>query len=124
MTARPVHGTRDHVEHDLLRRADRLQQRPERLQPANVEVERQCSTRQQTIGLPRGEPERGAGDECRASPSHVVATTAGFPGSVTQNRVHVWLAGRLKRARQLPLRSTIKRPTCIDDLSSLAQSTN
>src|SRR5712691_3294567 len=119
-------GAGDHVEHDLLRRADGLQQRPERLQAtADAEVERQRSTRQKPIRLPRGEPERGAGDERRARPSHVVATTAaGFPGSVTQNRVQVWLAGRLKRARQLPLRSTMKRPTCIDDRSSLAQSTN
>src|SRR5207247_5050140 len=103
-------GAGDHVEYNLLRRTDSLQQRPEGLQPAtSFEVERQRPTRQQPIRLPRGERESRAGDENRASPSHVDATTAaGFPSSVTQSRVQVWLAGRLKWARQPPVRATMK----------------
>jgi len=62
-------GAGDHVEHNLPRRADRLQQWPERLQPAtDVEVERQRSTRQKPIVFraanPSTEPATSAAPGC------------------------------------------------------------
>ena len=70
----------------------------------------------------------GAGQRAqgwRAPKTHVLATTAAeFPACETQKWFHGWLAGRLKRTRQRPCRSTMNSPTCIEEWLSEAHRTN
>src|SRR5262249_35009778 len=119
-------SARDHVEDDLRRRGDRVHERPERLQPPpQAEIDHQRAARQPAIGTPEAEPDRGSRDQRRKRTLHVLATTVlALPGWETQKRLQRWVAGRLKRTRQPPRRSTMNRPTCIDDAPSPAQRTN
>src|SRR5216684_2449426 len=73
---------------------------------------------------PQCSPEVGGGDHVEHDVHVLVATGAAFPGRVTQKWFQAWSAGRLNRTRQPPVWSTMKRPTCIEELSSLAHSTN
>src|SRR5205807_7175804 len=119
-------GAGDHVEHNFRGGSDRLHKRSERLQaPSDAQVERQRTVRQKPIRPSCGKRDHAHRCERGGRPPHVLATiAAGLPGRVIQKRPQVWVAGRLKWTRQPPVRSTMKRPTCIGDRAvSPAQST-
>ena len=83
--------------------------------------DRQRTARQQAIEALQGEPGRRSREHRRENALHVLATiSAALPGSETQKRLQLWLAGRLKRTRQPPLRSTMKWPTSVDEESFAA----